>query len=186
VQPKSRLFLAAVPVIIVLLAFLAYEYGYKSVESEMASVKEMEATRLKVLKKHISILSEKPYLQATLVSLKEKRKADNSKIIEAQTPSLSAANLQDTVKGIITSKGGSISSERVEKPEDLGAFRVVNVSMDVVIPDTKVLSDVIYGIETRTPYIVIKELDVRVRNFKSPRELIVKLRVAALTGREKG
>ena len=54
--------------------------------------------------------------------------------------------------------------------------------MDIVLPDTRALSDVIYGIETRTPFIVIKELDSRVRNFKEPRELMVKIRVAALTG----
>jgi hypothetical protein len=44
-----------------------------------------------------------------------------------------------------------------------------------------VLSDVLYAIETRTPHFIVKEVDVRVRNFREPRELMVKLRVSALT-----
>lgn len=72
-------------------------------------------------------------------------------------------------------------SERVEKTDDLGKLKVVNVAMDISMPDIRALSDVIYNIETRTPYITINELDIRVRNFKEPKELMVKLRVAALT-----
>lgn len=53
--------------------------------------------------------------------------------------------------------------------------------MDVVLPDTRALSDVVYSIETRTPYIIVKELDTRVRNLREPRDLMVKLSVAALT-----
>jgi hypothetical protein len=116
-----------------------------------------------------------------LTSLKERRKIDDSKLIEGQTLSLSAATLQENVKTIITGKGGTISSERVDKPEDLGSFKLVTISIDSVLPDTRVLSDVLYAIETRTPYFVVKEIDARVRNFREPRELMVKLKVSALT-----
>jgi len=50
------------------------------------------------------------------------------------------------------------------------------------VPDTRVLGDIIFSIETRTPYLVVKEIDTRVRNYRDPRELIVKLDVIALTG----
>ena len=106
---------------------------------------------------------------------------DDSKLIEGQTLSLSAATLQENVKTIITGKGGTISSERVDKPEDLSGFKVITISIDSVLPDTRVLSDILYAIETRTPHFIVKEVDVRVRNFREPRELMVKLRVSALT-----
>jgi hypothetical protein len=181
-EKGSKLLKSALPLSIILFALVAYEYGYDTVHSEMASLKEMQLAKTKTLDKYISIISEKPALDNKLATLKEKRKADDSKIIDAQTPALAAATLADTTKGIIIGRGGSISSERVEKPDDLGKFKVVNVSVDITLPDTRALSDVIYNIETRTPYIMIKELDARVRNFKEPRDLMVKLRVAALTG----
>jgi hypothetical protein len=181
-EKRSKLFKFAIPLVIILFALVAYEYGYESVHGELASLKEMQLAKTKSLEKYMSIISEKPVLENRLAALKEERKADDTKIIDAQTPALAAATLVDTTKGIITGRGGSISSERVEKPDDLGRFKVVNVSVDILLPETRVLSDVIYNIETRTPYIIIKELDVRVRNFKEPRDLQVKLRVAALTG----
>jgi hypothetical protein len=181
-ERRNRLLRFALPMIFILLALVAYEYGYDMVHSQMASLKEMQLAKTKTLEKYISIISEKPFLENRLAELKEKRKADDSKIIDAQTPALAAAVLLDTTKGMITGRGGSITSERVEKPDDRGKFKVVNVSVDMTLPDTRALSDIIFNIETRTPYIIIKELDARVRNFKEPRDLMIRLRVAALTG----
>jgi hypothetical protein len=83
---------------------------------------------------------------------------------------------------MITARGGTISSERVEKPEDLGKFKVVTVSIDAVVPDSRVLSDALYAMETQTPYLVVRELDTRVRNYTQPRDLMVRLKVSGMTG----
>ncbi len=179
---KSKLLVMSIPVIIVLAGLVAYQYGYQGVKNEMSSMKEMQASKTKMLEKYISLIAEKPYLEKQLDSLKEERKADDSKIIDAQTLSIAAASLQETVKALITSRGGSITSERVEKPDNLGNFKVINVSIDAIVPDTRALSDLLYGVETRTPHLIIKEVDTRVRNFRDPRELMVKIRVSALTG----
>lgn len=179
---KSKLLVMSIPVIIVLAGLVAYQYGYQGVKNEMGSMKEMQASKTKMLEKYISLIAEKPYLEKQLDSLKEERKADDSKIIDAQTLSIAAASLQETVKALITSRGGSITSERVEKPDNLGNFKVINVSIDAIVPDTRALSDLLYGVETRTPHLIIREVDTRVRNFRDPRELMVKIRVSALTG----
>ncbi|MDH5769161.1 MAG: type II secretion system protein M, partial [Nitrospirota bacterium] len=68
------------------------------------------------------------------------------------------------------------------KLEDLGKFKVINISIDAVIPDPGALSEVLYSIETRTPYLIVKELDIRIRNYRDPRELMLKLDVSALYG----
>jgi hypothetical protein len=182
-KKRSRLLVVALPALVVLLGLTVYEYGYVAVKEDLKAVKEQEIVKMRTLEKYINLIAEKPYQEKMLAELRERRKADDSKIIEGQTPSLSAAALQETVKGIITSKGGSISSERVEKPEDYGKFRMINVTIDAVIPDARSLSDILYGIETRTPYLVVKEVDTRVRNFREPRELMAKLRISALTVR---
>lgn len=167
--------------IIILSGLVIYQYGYLRIHSDITSIKEEQAVKTKTLEKYITLISEKPRLEKKLALLKETRKADESKLIEGQTPSLAAAVLQDTVKGIITGRGGTISSERVVKPEDLGKFKVISVSIDAVLPDSRALSDILYAIETRTPYLVVKELDTRIRDYRNPRDLIIKLDVSALT-----
>ena len=172
----------AIPLMVALLGIVFYRYGYVRVRTELKTIKEDQAINMKTLEKYIALISEKPELEKRLASLTEKRKTDNAKLIEGQTPSLVAAALQDTVNGIVKSRGGTIASERVSKPEDLGTFKVIAVSMDVTFPNVSVLSDTLNAIETYTPSLVVKELDVRIRDFRNPKELMVKMDVSAITG----
>jgi len=103
-------------------------------------------------------------------------------MMAAQTIAIASANLQNTVKGIITGRNGVINSERVEKTEEKGKFKVISVTFDAVFPDIRALSDTLLTIETQVPYLVVREVDMRVRNYNDPRDLIVKLKVAALAG----
>jgi hypothetical protein len=179
---KSKTLIVSIPLMIILAGFLAYQYGYLRIQSDLATIREEQAIKTRTLQKYINLISEKPSLEKKLAALKETRKADDSKLIEGQTPTLAAAQLQDVVKSSITGRSGTISSERVGKPEDFGKFKLISVSVDAAIPDSRVLSEILYSIETRTPYLIVKELDIRVRNYRDPRELMVKLDVSALTG----
>jgi hypothetical protein len=178
---KNRTLLLSIPVIIILAGLMIYQYVYVEIQSGVASVRENESMKTKTLEKYITLISEKPQLEKELTSLKETRKDEDTKLIEGQTLSLAGASLQDTVKDIVTRSGGTISSERIGKPEDLGKFKVITASIDTVLPDPRALRDILYSIETRTPYLTVKELDVRIRNYRDPRELVVKLDVSALT-----
>ena len=178
---KSKLLVFSIPLIIILFILVAYRYGYLEVRAKEASVKEEEAARLKMLAKYMALLAGKPELEKELAALKETRKSENSQLLEGQTPSIAAAALQETVKGMITGRGGTISSERIGKSEALGKFIVLNISMDTTIPDVRALADILYAIEARTPSLVVKEVDARVKNFKEPKELLVKLDISALT-----
>jgi hypothetical protein len=166
---------------IVMVGLMVYQYGYVKVRSDLASIREEQASKMRMLGKYMSVISEKPKLEKKLASLKEERQADTSKLIEGKTPSLAAATLQESIKGIVMVSGGTISSERVGKTEDYGKFKIIDVSIDATLPDARALSDILYSIETRTPYLVVKEVDARLRNFREPKELIVKLDVSALT-----
>jgi hypothetical protein len=59
-------------------------------------------------------------------------------------------------------------------------IQILSISIDATLPDISALSDILYSIETRTPDLVIKELDVRVRNFREPRDLLIKMDVIGL------
>jgi hypothetical protein len=179
---RTKLLIIAIPFNIILLGAVIYQYGILNIREEISSVDELQASKMKMLRKYIDMIAQKPTLEKQLVSLREKRKTEDAKIIAAQTPAVAAANLENSVKGIITSHGGTVSSERVERPDDLGKFKVVNVVVDVVFPDVRALSDALFTIETQTPYLVVKELDVRVRNYSDPRDLQVKMKISGLTG----
>jgi hypothetical protein len=179
-MPRNKTLAFAVPLMVCLLGLVVYQYGYLRVRAEITSLKEREAIKAKTLEKYMAFISEKPLMEKKLAALKDARKADEAYLVEGQTPSLAAAALQDVVKGIIVGKGGTISSERVVKPEDLGKMKIINISIDAVLPDTRALSDILYSIETRTPHLVVKEIDSRIRNYQTPKDLTVKLDVSAL------
>ncbi|MCL4492457.1 MAG: type II secretion system protein GspM [Nitrospirae bacterium] len=184
-MPKNKMLLFLMPVMALLLIAVVYQYGYRGVQAEVASLKEAQNAKIKTLTKYMAFIAEKAGMEKKLASLKEARKAGDSKLFEGKTLSIATASLQETVKGIVTGRGGKIISERVGKPEDFGKFTVITASIDATLPDTRALGDILNSIETRTPYLVVKELDVRVRTFKDPRELSVKLDVSALTGGRK-
>lgn len=179
---RSKTLIITIPLMVILLGLVMYQFIYLRTQANVALIKEGQSVKTKTLEKYITLISEKPQLEKKLVSLKEARKADDSKLIEGQTPSLAAAALQDIVKNTVTGSGGTISSERVGKPETLGKFNVISVSIDTVLPDSRALSDILYSLETRTPYLIVKEIDIRIRDYRNPRELMVKLDVSAITG----
>lgn len=180
-KKRNRTFIVTIPLMVVLLGFFLYQYVYLRIQSDVASIKESQSIKTRTLEKYISLIAEKPDLEKKLASLKESRKADDVKLIEGETLSLASAALQDMVKDIVTRSGGTISSQRVGKPEDLGKFKVITVSMDTILPDPRALRDILYAIETQTPYLTVKDLDARIRNYKDPRDQVVKLDVSALT-----
>jgi hypothetical protein len=178
---KNRTLIVGIPIMIILAGLFFYQYVFLGIQTRVSSIKESQAVKIKTLGKYITLIAEKPQLEKKLAALKEQRKDNDSKLIEGKTLSLVAATLQDTVKDIVTRSGGTISSERTVKPEDLGKFKVVTVSMDTILPDPRALRDILYAIETRTPYLIVKDIDIRVRNFRDPRDQVVKLDVSAIT-----
>ncbi|MEI6315577.1 MAG: type II secretion system protein GspM [Syntrophus sp. (in: bacteria)] len=179
---KSLFFKIAIPITLILLGLFIYDYGFQRIESEEEILLEKRAVKTKTLEKFVTILSEQPLIENKYNELKERRKTENNKLFEGQTPALATALLQNIVKTMITERGGTVASERVEKPEALGRLKTIAVTMDVIMPGIKPLVDTLYAIETQTPFIVIRELDIRVRNFKEPKDLMVKMTVSALTG----
>lgn len=178
---KSKTLVIAIPLMVILSGVLLYQYIYVGIQTEVSSIKESRSIKTTTLEKYMALIAKKPELEKELASLKDERKAEDSKLVEGQTISLASAALQEMVKDAVTRSGGTISSERISKTEDLGKFKVISVSLDTVLPDTRALMDILYALETRTPYLTIKDVDIRVRNYRDPRDQMVKLDVSALT-----
>ena len=182
---KNRMLIPLIPLMAALLAVVAYRYGYLAVRTEISSIREECAVKIKTFQKQMAMIAQKPAMQKKLDLLTEARKADNSKLFDGKTSSISTAALLETVKGIITGRGGTILSERAGKPGVLGKLTVIAASIDASLPDAKAIGDVLYSIETRTPYLVVKEIDIRVKALNEPRELSIKLDIIALSGEKK-
>lgn len=185
---KSRTLIIAIPVMVILISLVIYQYGYMRISTGLAEISEERDLKLDLLNKYTSLISERPQIEKELALLREERQADNAKLIEASSLSIASATLQKVVKEIILGSGGTIKSQRINKMEDLGPFKVITVSIDTEIPDAGVLGDILYSIETSTPYIVVKELDVRVRKARARRgkqteqdKLTIKLDLSALS-----
>jgi hypothetical protein len=206
---NKKLLIIAVAVAIVLFVLVVYQYMYVGVQSEIASIREQQDAKMATLRKYVDLISERPELEKQLATLREQAKVQDVKLISGEPISLASANLQGLVKGIVSGRNGTISSERIGKPEDLEKppvpaagtttplskalggkkvikpvaiqkLQVLSVSIDSVLPDTSALSDIMYSLETGTPYVAVKELDVRVRNFRDPRDLMVRIDATGL------
>ncbi|OPY76289.1 MAG: General secretion pathway protein M [Syntrophorhabdus sp. PtaU1.Bin058] len=182
---KNRTLTFLILLMAALLIAVAYRYGYLAVKAGIASVREERAIRIKTFQKQMALIAQKPAMQKKLDLLIETRKADNSKLFDGKTSSISTAALLETVKGIITGRGGTILSERAGKPGALGRLTVIAASIDASLPDARTLGDILYAMETRTPYLVVKEIDIRVKALNEPKALSVKLEITALSGEKK-
>jgi hypothetical protein len=91
---QSRLLVIAVPLMILLLGAVIYQYGYQRVQAELAEMEDAVSVKSRILQKYMGLIADKPRLETELAALKEIRKAETSKMIEGQTASVAAAALQ--------------------------------------------------------------------------------------------
>ena len=109
-------YLWLIPFLVILLGFAFYDYVYMAIQAEKQTLDELKESKQKTLEKYISALDQKGALENRINALKDSRKSRETTTVEGQTPSVAAANLQNMVKGIITGKGGTISSEGRKNP----------------------------------------------------------------------
>lgn len=177
----SRIIRAGLPLIAVLALVALYNYGFVALKGRLDAFKDDRFVTEKALGKYKAFLARVPEMQKRLDEMKRRRRAEELKLIPGKTAALAGASLQERVRGIITDNGGVIRTERITKSEQKGSFMVIGASIDATLPDTEALANVLYGIETRTPYMLIDSLDVRTKNARNPVELIVKLGVSGLS-----
>ncbi|MCG6533340.1 MAG: type II secretion system protein GspM [Syntrophales bacterium LBB04] len=175
---KNRFLL---PALAVLVGIAIYQYAVVFIRSEMNSIREMQSTKMKTLEKYVTFIAQKQEIENRIAVAKDLRRAADAKLVDGQTASVAAANLQNSLKGVVTAQRGTISSLRAEKPEEKGRFTGVSVTLDAVLPDIRAVIDTLYSIETQNPTMIVNELDMRTKDYRDPRELIVRLKVSGLT-----
>ncbi len=177
---KKRLIPLAAAVLIILTGIVLYQTVYLEIQSEINAEARSNSRKMKNLAYQEKLILSKASIEQQASELREIKKREEARLFEGQTPALAGAALQSRVKEILAGARCSISSQRSEKPEVVGAFQVISISVDADLPDARALADMLYALETHSPRMVIREIDIMTKNFRDPKDLTVKLRISAL------
>jgi len=107
-------------------------------------------------------------LQARLEALQSQRQSARY-TLSGESPTLAAAALQERVKAVVEGRGGELISTRVLPAQNEGGFSrvTVNVRMAVTV---EVLQQVLYELESGTPYLMLDNIMVLSRGALARRQ----------------
>jgi hypothetical protein len=174
--PRGLLLGLAFVMVVVLAGWQTYE-KIETLKESAVTRRDMAEKRLRSSRKTVN---RKEALEKALRQTASVRADNETKLIKGKTAPLAAASLQESVKSIILQTGGRISSERVAPTRALEPFQVITVSFDFILPNVGALRDILYAVESRTPFLTVPELTAQVRNVRNPGELTVKMNISAL------
>lgn len=114
---------------------------------------------LNLLARYQALEAARPQVEAELRQMQE-RNAAMSGLVEGKSAALAAAAVQADVKTIVESNGGTILSTQNIPPATAGGFEKIEIQYDISLPLGSV-KNVIYQIETHTPYFFIDSVNLR-------------------------
>jgi hypothetical protein len=101
----------------------------------------------------------RPVIEAKLAEIR-RRQTSSTGLVPGTSAELAAAGVQATVKTLIESDAGQITSVQNLPPTTKDGFQRIEVQYDLSVPMTK-LRDVVYRIETAVPYLFIDGVELR-------------------------
>jgi Tfp pilus assembly protein PilO len=113
-----------------------------------------------LLEKNLRYVGKKAEMAANLEKARGEIKALEPSLLSADTPSVSASDLQQTIQAIATKEGTQVISTRVLNPEAMGAFTKIPVQIEVSGQIDQV-ANLIKGIESAEKLLVISEMNIR-------------------------
>lgn len=113
-----------------------------------------------LLEKNFRYIGQKGQMMAALEKARGELKALELSLLSADTPSVSASDLQQTIQAIATKEGTQVISTRVLNPEAMGAFTKIPVQIEVSGQIDQV-ANLIKGIESAEKLLVISEMNIR-------------------------
>ena len=123
-------------------------------------VKSQLEIQPQLLEKNLRYVGQKAEMAANLEKARGEIKALEPSLLSADTPSVSASDLQQTIQAIATKEGIQVISTRVLNPEAMGAFTKIPVQIEVSGQIDQV-ANLIKGIESAEKLLMISELNIR-------------------------
>jgi hypothetical protein len=94
------------------------------------------------------------------------------------TSPLAAANMQNEIRVIVSQASGEIRSSQNLPPAVTEGFEKIEIAYDIALPMNRV-SQLIYQLETHTPYLFVDRVDLEAPQNASPRSENVVPRIEA-------
>lgn len=115
---------------------------------------------LTLLGRYEALDKARPQVQAELQAMQQ-RNATMSGLVEGNSAALAAAQVQSDVKAIVERNGGTVLSSQ-NMPSSLSDnFEKIEIQYDLTMPPGS-LKNVIYQIETHTPYLFLDSVNMRI------------------------
>lgn len=83
-------------------------------------------------------------------------------LLEGETAPIAAATLQGDLTALAAAMGGELTTVQILDPEQIEPFAEIGVRLTLA-GDTATLRDFLYAVETHTPVLIVRTLDVALR-----------------------
>jgi hypothetical protein len=112
--------------------------------------------QLGAYERHVAM---KPVVEMRLAALKS-HEASSTGLIGGKSAELAAATMQNTMKALIESVQGQVTSAQNLPPVTADGFQRVDIQYQATVPMAR-LKDITYRIETSMPYLFLDGIDLR-------------------------
>jgi hypothetical protein len=130
-------------------------------------VRDLTDAKLMMLEKQLKNISEMEGLQKDLQSFRREAARQEKALLKGDKPPVAAAELQNLLKGMISSLDIDMRSERTLGTVDIGRYLGIPVEIGF-ITDTGKLKSFLYKIRRSSLLLNVRELKVRVTNLSNP------------------
>jgi len=102
-------------------------------------------------------------LEVRLASLRNALKQGESGLLTGKTPSLAAADIQNSLRDIATKSNVEINTVGVLKPAETKHGNYIYIPVQLTVTSTiRTLTEFLYGIESSPKYLTVKKVKIRV------------------------
>jgi hypothetical protein len=154
---RSRLLALGILVLVIAVTWLGVIAPISDAFAEQADDIAQSHRMLEAYTRRIAM---RPIIEAKLAEIKANQAIAATGLVEGASAELAAANIQSTVKALIESGAGQVTSVQNLPPASAGGFQRIDIQYDATLPMTR-LRDVTYRIETAVPYLFLDAVDLR-------------------------
>lgn len=164
-----------------ILLFFALCYRLFPVFQGFRDADEETALKERQLAKFQQVVKKRDNLQTRLISLNRTLERMESELLNGETPSLAAVDVQNILNDIAERSGVGIKTVRVLKPEKLDNENYLVVPVQFTIScSIRQIKEIFYRIETFPKYLTVKKGKISVEKRANPGQVQLALTVTGL------
>ena len=181
ITPRDKKFLITGAVAVGI--FIVMKFGAFPLYDQVSDQRNDIFMKEKILGKYLNILKKQDELQQTLKHLTQKKNKNEESLLQGETPSLAAADIQKLIDSIAKKSEVQIQSVKVIDPGQKAEFITIPVQV-MFTSDLSRTGNFIRSIENNQKLLTIPELKIRVKNKRKTREVVVTLQIMGFMKKE--